>query len=251
MGAGPRGSVIARTLRDAESVRSYEIGSELSQRRLYDLGLLIGSAGAGLLMWLFPESSRITSYLEIKAEDASSPFEDNKRIVSPLEVTADHVIIAVGAISGHANEDEGPPVNLADRLRGVLRTGHPVSGLPVHISRETGARSGSQGLPGLPVLEDVLGGKWCEAGDARSFVVERRVAGDEAYGHLQVGDCARWLHRAERPASLLLCQSVARMPFVFFDLETTGTDTRTGRILEIGAARSGWLPQPFDRCLGF
>src|SRR5262249_42679583 len=50
------------------------------------MGLLIGGAVGGLLMWLFPESSRITSYLEVKAEDASSPFEDKQRTISPIEI---------------------------------------------------------------------------------------------------------------------------------------------------------------------
>jgi succinoglycan biosynthesis transport protein ExoP len=51
------------------------------------MGLLVGGAVAGLLMWLFPESSRITSYLEVNAEDAASPFLDDKRPVSPIEIT--------------------------------------------------------------------------------------------------------------------------------------------------------------------
>jgi capsular exopolysaccharide synthesis family protein len=51
------------------------------------MGLLIGSTVAALLMWMFPESSRITSYLEVKTEDtASNPFADGKRMQSPQEV---------------------------------------------------------------------------------------------------------------------------------------------------------------------
>ena len=50
------------------------------------MGLLIGGAVAGLLMWLFPESSRITAYLEVKSEDTSSPFLDQKRPVNQLEI---------------------------------------------------------------------------------------------------------------------------------------------------------------------
>jgi capsular exopolysaccharide synthesis family protein len=49
------------------------------------MGLLVGLAAAGLLMWLFPPSSRITSYLEVKPDSAVAVFE-SKRVVSPLEV---------------------------------------------------------------------------------------------------------------------------------------------------------------------
>jgi hypothetical protein len=50
------------------------------------MGLLVGLAVALFLMWLFPESSRITSYLEVKAEDAASPFNDDKRPVNQAEL---------------------------------------------------------------------------------------------------------------------------------------------------------------------
>jgi hypothetical protein len=50
------------------------------------MGLLVGGLTAGLLMWLFPESTRVTALLEIRAEDASSPFEDTKRPVNTIEI---------------------------------------------------------------------------------------------------------------------------------------------------------------------
>jgi capsular exopolysaccharide synthesis family protein len=50
------------------------------------MGLLIGSAVAGLLMWLFPESSRITSYLQIKGETTNSFFDENKRVINQKEI---------------------------------------------------------------------------------------------------------------------------------------------------------------------
>ncbi len=50
------------------------------------MSLLAGSAVAGVLMWLFPESSRITSYLEVKSEDSTSPFDENTRMQNPQEI---------------------------------------------------------------------------------------------------------------------------------------------------------------------
>ncbi|HYO24046.1 MAG TPA: polysaccharide biosynthesis tyrosine autokinase [Lacipirellulaceae bacterium] len=50
------------------------------------LGLLIGGSVGALLIYLFPESSRITAYLEVKSKTAGSAFDDNQRAVSPLEI---------------------------------------------------------------------------------------------------------------------------------------------------------------------
>ncbi len=47
------------------------------------MGLLIGTAVAGLLMWLFPESSRITSYLEIKSTSPNELFDSGRPTVNP------------------------------------------------------------------------------------------------------------------------------------------------------------------------
>jgi hypothetical protein len=38
----------------------------------------MGASAGGLILWLVPESARITSYLEVKASDETSPFEDKK-----------------------------------------------------------------------------------------------------------------------------------------------------------------------------
>lgn len=51
------------------------------------MGLLMGATAAGVLMWLFPESSRITSYLQVASEDETDPFSQNKRMLSPMEIT--------------------------------------------------------------------------------------------------------------------------------------------------------------------
>jgi len=46
------------------------------------MGLLVGAAVAGLLMWLFPESSRVTSYLLVKSETTDDVFGDERRMVN-------------------------------------------------------------------------------------------------------------------------------------------------------------------------
>lgn len=50
------------------------------------MGLLIGGAVAGFLMWLFPVSSRITSYLEVKSQDDSQGYGNNQRAVNTLMI---------------------------------------------------------------------------------------------------------------------------------------------------------------------
>jgi capsular exopolysaccharide synthesis family protein len=50
------------------------------------MGVLVGSGVAALLSWLFPVSSRITSYLEVKVEDSASPFNKDARPIGPLEI---------------------------------------------------------------------------------------------------------------------------------------------------------------------
>lgn len=47
------------------------------------MGLLIGAAVALLLMWLFPESSRVTSYLQIEGDSSDTVFDDDRRMVNP------------------------------------------------------------------------------------------------------------------------------------------------------------------------
>jgi succinoglycan biosynthesis transport protein ExoP len=50
------------------------------------LGLLIGGSVAGFLTWLFPVSSRITSYLEVKSQDDSATNSGNQRAVNTLMI---------------------------------------------------------------------------------------------------------------------------------------------------------------------
>ncbi|MFN7917166.1 MAG: ribonuclease H-like domain-containing protein [Vicinamibacterales bacterium] len=77
------------------------------------------------------------------------------------------------------------------------------------------------------VLERVLGGEWREAGKGRSFVITRRYEADASYGRHRVGDLAAQLERAQASAQLLSA-GAPRVPFLFFDLETTGLSGGAG-----------------------
>ena len=76
-------------------------------------------------------------------------------------------------------------------------------------------------------LEHVLGGEWRIGEHARSFVVTRRFDADARYGRMRVGDIASRLHDAQHGATLLAA-GVPLVPFVFFDLETTGLSGGAG-----------------------
>ena len=118
--------------------------------------------------------------------------------------------------------EEGHPqvqavVNLADRVRGVLKPSP--GGAPLAESRRIGG--------GEPV-EDVIGGEWRSGAEGRHFVVERRIEAGERHGRSQVGDLAA---RARGLRQLCLAPdgwAPASAPFVFFDLETTGLSGGAG-----------------------
>ncbi len=131
------------------------------------------------------------------------------------------------------------PGKLRERLRGIVR---PLgSGAPVHPSSgDAPAAVGVEGeASGAPlqkapavvrasgVLERVLGGEWRSRDGVRSFVVTRRFEADAPYGHGRVGDFAARLTAAQGGASLLAA-GTPRVPFVFFDLETTGLSGGAG-----------------------
>jgi capsular exopolysaccharide synthesis family protein len=50
------------------------------------LGLLAGAAAAVLLLWLFPQTSRITAYLKVKSQSSGKVFETQIERLSPHEV---------------------------------------------------------------------------------------------------------------------------------------------------------------------
>lgn len=77
------------------------------------------------------------------------------------------------------------------------------------------------------VLERVLGGAWREGEKARSFVISRRYEADATYGRHRVGDLASQLEQSQAAAGFL-SPGAPRVPFVFFDLETTGLSGGAG-----------------------
>ncbi len=106
---------------------------------------------------------------------------------------------------------------LADRVRSVL---NPNRAQP-HASPL------SLDQPGGSSLESVLGGEWRRFGDAVCFVVERRFSASARHGDSRIGEMAGHLTAASEAAFLLAGASV-RVPFVFFDLETTGLSGGAG-----------------------
>jgi hypothetical protein len=76
-------------------------------------------------------------------------------------------------------------------------------------------------------VRQLLGGEECP-GVPACVVVERRVAADEFHGSAVLRDCAKRLTRSFSGASLLTRADPARLPFVFFDLETTGLSGGAG-----------------------
>jgi len=110
------------------------------------------------------------------------------------------------------------PALLADRLRGIVRVPpRPSTALP-HTSSEPRLESN---------LEQVLGGQWISSDRGRCFVVENRIGAHEAYGCGTVGAFASKLEACVGGAALL-STAVPRLPFVFFDLETTGLSGGAG-----------------------
>jgi uncharacterized protein len=114
------------------------------------------------------------------------------------------------------------PGKLRDRLRGIVRplgsSGPQVAAAPSASVR--GVHEGSS-------LEEILGGEWRSCDGARSFVVTRRFEAEAEYGRSRVGDFAARLQSAQGGAALLAA-GAPRVPFLFFDLETTGLSGGAG-----------------------
>lgn len=130
------------------------------------------------------------------------------------------------------------PGKLRERLRGIVRplgSGAPAGpapdGAPAAIGTDADAPLGAPKAPAVArasrVLERVLGGEWRSRDGARSFVVTRRFEADAPYRHGRVGDFAARLTATQGGASLLAA-GTPRVPFVFFDLETTGLSGGAG-----------------------
>ena len=113
------------------------------------------------------------------------------------------------------------PSTLRDRLREIVSP--PGSGrMPSARDLAAGAASGSSRTE--PDLERALGGEWRDA----CFVVERRVGASARYGRALVGDFAARVNAAADGAPLIAFGAPARLPLLFFDLETTGLSGGAG-----------------------
>lgn len=132
---------------------------------------------------------------------------------------------------------------LTDRLRGIvkparalLEPGEARPGIvPDRLERPTPAPAprdptsgGRQPNQVEAALAEALDGRWADERGAPCYVVERRLAADTWHGRVQVGALAETLRRGEREAPLLANGAPARLPFLFFDLETTGLSGGAG-----------------------
>jgi uncharacterized protein len=130
------------------------------------------------------------------------------------------------------------PSTLADRLRAIVKT-DKFRLKPAASPSEpdpTSENAGS-GLPGLSERQgsrtmtdaaQVLGGDWCRRDGLSCFVVERRYGPETTYGRCRLATIAARLVDASAEAPLVMGGAPARLPFVFFDLETTGLSGGAG-----------------------
>lgn len=145
--------------------------------------------------------------------------------------------------------------NLTDRLRGIVKPGRALLEPGGHARPDRDPRGGRLEAPRTSRLDDegslhgtgdessraaadpaasleeVLGGGWAQDdcdGGRRCYVVERHLSADQYHGTVQVGAIAEALKRAEGDAPMLANGAPARLPFIFFDLETTGLSGGAG-----------------------
>jgi uncharacterized protein len=123
------------------------------------------------------------------------------------------------------------PGKLRDRLRGIVQ---PLGGGRAHGDTRPDAppSDGSAAMQAPAIrrpaqLEQLLGGEWRTEDGARSFVVARRFEPDACYGRVRIGDLAAALEAGHQAAALLTAGE-PRVPFFFFDLETTGLSGGAG-----------------------
>lgn len=113
------------------------------------------------------------------------------------------------------------PSRLRERLREIVR---PASGSAQRPS--VGAGPGL-GAPPDSSLETLLGGEWRESNGGGSFVVTRWIDPDAGYGPSSVRDVSAGLLSGGFPASVMAGKP-ARLPLLFFDLETSGLSGGAG-----------------------
>ena len=116
--------------------------------------------------------------------------------------------------------------SLSDRIRGVVRPAPQVT--PASSPQPASVPQAPQ-IPFHPI-EQVLDGAWHTHGASRCFIVERTESAESWHGSVQVGDLAERLAGAAGDAPLLADGAPARLPFVFFDLETTGLSGGAGTL---------------------
>jgi uncharacterized protein YprB with RNaseH-like and TPR domain len=125
---------------------------------------------------------------------------------------------------------------LKDRLRGIVKPASELEGsagesvrlkpdptsraTPEPTSQERSSDVGSG-------FSQTLCGSWRETSAGRSFVVTHRFAAADFHGRHRVSEFAETLQAAS-PAASLVGRSSASMPFIFFDLETTGLNGGAG-----------------------
>jgi uncharacterized protein YprB with RNaseH-like and TPR domain len=118
--------------------------------------------------------------------------------------------------------------SLADRLRSIIKA---PSGADV-VPRAVPAFVESEGD-----LETLLDGRWY----GHCFIIERRMPATARYGRTTIGDLAARLGESAHEAPLVCGGAMARPPFVFLDLETTGLSGGAGtQAFLVGC---GWFEQ--------
>ena len=110
---------------------------------------------------------------------------------------------------------------LRDRLRGIVS---PVASNPGASGFLTPEPSATGVSRTDQHLERTLGGAWRDG----CFVVERRVDPAMRYGRALVGDLSARVGAAASAAPLIASGAPARLPLLFFDLETTGLSGGAG-----------------------
>src|SRR5262245_10774544 len=108
---------------------------------------------------------------------------------------------------------------LKDRLRGIVKPASELADVVSGFSRTNADVVSGVGR--------ILNGTWRETSSGRSFVVTHRFAPNDLHGRYRVVEFAETLESAS-PSASLVGRSPATMPFVFFDLETTGLNGGAG-----------------------
>jgi uncharacterized protein YprB with RNaseH-like and TPR domain len=124
------------------------------------------------------------------------------------------------------------PSTLANRLRAIVRDQIRLKPDPTPSEVAPSQAAASPVGSGLrriaPDVSQVLDGAWCRHDGLSCFVVERRYSGENTYGRDRVATIAARLADASAEAPLVMAGAPARLPFVFFDLETTGLSGGAG-----------------------